>query len=140
MKRAMVIGTLALVLAGCGGTETVYVTATDSPTTTARATTTTTTTTTDAPVGNYLPPVNPTDEFLLQVASSYDGPIYVTDSEMISAGYAVCASLDSGVSAEEVATAVAGASGSDPNTMEFLVAVTASAVLTFCPSHAWKFL
>jgi hypothetical protein len=136
MRTTKMLGATALLglVAACGGTKTVYVDSTDGykVSTTPKAT--------DAPIATPAPTLPPPawsaeDEFLYDISQSYDGIIYVSDSEMIETGYTVCAALEGGASGGEVVAAIVGAGGDT----EFLTSVVASAVLNFCPGQQWKF-
>ena len=135
MKRftPIIIGTLAL--ASCGGTKTVYVERTDAPDTTVKVAKTT-----DAPIATPAPTLPPItysaeDEFLFDVSSGYAGTIYVSDSDMIDTAYLVCSTLRGGATATDVYIAIAGAGGDT----DFLITLTAAAVINFCPEQQWKF-
>jgi hypothetical protein len=119
-------------LVGCTSrTETIYV-----PQTT-EATTTTTTLPRPVPTtyGDYQ---SEYDLFLMSVYDMYGSRIYVSDSDLIDTGIAVCNSLWAGSTADDViATLASSAEGVD--SMEFLSAITASAVLYICPDQMYKF-
>lgn len=130
MKRVIpiIIGTLAL--ASCGGTKTVYVESTDAPDTTVKVVKTT-----DAPIATTPPVVwTAEDEFLFDIKSTVS-VIGVSDYDLISTGNLVCDSLRNGATAADVIMAIVGVGYQQ----DFLIAVSASAVLNFCPDQQWKF-
>jgi Protein of unknown function (DUF732) len=127
MKKTL--GVVALLLTACGGTETVYVTATEAPDTTTKVVKTT-----DAPIA---PAWTAEDEFLYDIHSEV-GNIGVSDRDLLDTGYLVCDSLRAGAQAWDVATAL-DQSATDYYTQKMLIALTASAVLNFCPDQLWKF-
>ena len=133
-KIAFAIAVLGLV--SCGGTKTVYVVNTDAPETTEKVVTTT-----KAPVRTSPPQTMPPrtwsaeDEFLIDVRANYYGTIYVSDQDMIDTAQTVCLALRTGSSAEDVLYAIVGAGGDT----DFLVSLSAAAVVNFCPEQAWKF-
>jgi Protein of unknown function (DUF732) len=131
MKRVLALGLISL--AACGGTETVYVDRTDAPDTTVKVVRTT-----DAPIATPAPPAwSEEDEFLWDIQNEF-GYTGVNDSDLIETGYLVCDSLRAGAQAWDVATALEQ-SASDYRTRDMLIAVTASAVLNFCPDQYYKF-
>lgn len=131
MKKFLIVSLIGL--AACGGTETVYVDRTDSPDTTVKVVKTT-----DAPVATPAPPVwSDEDEFLWDIENQF-GYTGVSDSVLIETGYSVCNALRAGAQAWDVATAL-NQSASDYNSQQMLIAVTASAVLNFCPEQQYKF-
>lgn len=131
MKKFLIVSLIGL--AACGGTETVYVDRTDAPDTTVKVVKTT-----DAPVATPAPPVwSDEDEFLWDIENQF-GYTGVSDSNLIETGYAVCNALRAGAQAWDVATAL-NQSASDYNSQQMLIAVTASAVLNFCPEQQYKF-
>jgi len=131
MKRILAVGLFSL--AACGGTETVYVERTDAPDTTTKVVRTT-----DAPIATPAPQVwSDEDEFLFDIQTEF-GYTGVSDSDLIDTGYAVCDSLRAGAQAWDVATALEQ-SAPDYNSRQMLIALTASAVLNFCPDQYYKF-
>lgn len=131
MKKTLLIG--ALLLTACGGTETVYVTATEAPDTTTKVVKTT-----DAPIATPAPQVwSDEDEFLWDIESQF-GSTGLPDYELIETGYVVCQALRGGAQAWDVATALEQ-SADTYYTQQMLIAVTASAVINFCPDQSWKF-
>lgn len=126
MKKLVVITMLGL--AACGGTKTVYVDRTDAPTTTVKPRTTT-----EPPVASW----SPEDEFVLGVESLV-GEIGVDEQLMIDTGYQVCEALRAGATMEMLSILITDNS-SDVKTENFLAAVTASAVMNFCPEQQYKF-
>jgi hypothetical protein len=132
MKRLLpiVIGTLALT--ACGS-KTVYVTNTEAPDTTTKVVKTT-----DAPIATPAPTLPPVtwsaeDEFLFDIKNSI-GYVAVPDYDLLDTGYMVCSTLRSGATAQDLLVAIAGVGYEQ----EFLVALSASAVLNLCPDQAWK--
>lgn len=132
-KTALVLAASAALVA-CGGTKTVYVTSTEPPDTEAPETTVKVVKTTDAPLATA-PMWSEEDEFVADIRRNYYGTIYVTESDMVEAGRAVCTALLAGASGQEVAFAVVGAGGDTV----FISTVVAAAVANFCPSQAYKF-
>ena len=133
VKRLLAIGILGL--AACGGTETVYVERTDVSDVSEGYEIVTTT---KAPITTPAPPVwSDEDEFLWDIENQF-GYTGVSDSNLIETGYAVCNALRAGAQAWDVATAL-NQSASDYNSQQMLIAVTASAVLNFCPEQQYKF-
>jgi hypothetical protein len=131
MKRILAVGLFSL--AACGGTETVYVERTDAPDTTTKVVRTT-----DAPIATPAPQVwSDEDEFLFDIQTEF-GYTGVSDSDLIATGYAVCDSLRAGAQAWDVATALEQ-SANDYSSRQMLIALTASAVLNFCPDQYYKF-
>jgi hypothetical protein len=134
MKRIItpiIIGTLALT--ACGGTRTVYVESTDAPDTTTKVVKTT-----DAPIATPAPTVPPVtwtaeDEFLFDIKNSV-GFVGVSDYDLLDTGYMVCSILRGGATGQDLIIAIAGVGYEQ----EFLVALSASAVLNLCPDQAWK--
>jgi len=125
MKKLVVIAMLGL--AACGGTKTIYVNSTDAPTTTKVRTTT------EPPVVSW----SPEDEFISGVESLV-GATGVDDQLMIDTGYQVCEALRAGATMEMLSILITDNS-SDVETQNFLAAVTASAVMNFCPEQQYKF-
>jgi hypothetical protein len=126
MKKTLLIG--ALLLTACGGTDTVYITATEAPDTTTKVVKTT-----DAPIASW----TDEDEFLYNIKSEV-GNTGVSDRDLLETGYLVCDSLRNGAQAWDVATAL-DRSATDYYTQKMLIALTASAVINFCPDQLWKF-
>jgi hypothetical protein len=134
-RTTTIIGVIAITLASCGGTKTVYVTD-SSPETTPE--------TTDAPIATPAPTEAPVvytdeDEFIYDINTSYDNAIYLEDQDMIDAGYATCEALRSGGTAYETISAIASSADGDPDIEELLTSVVASAILNFCPEQEYKF-
>ena len=136
IRRHKVVGLAALLslgLVGCTSrTETIYV-----PQTT-EATTTTTTLPKPVPTtyGDYW--ASDYDMFLSSVYSLYGSRIYVSDSDMIDTGDAVCLALWTGSSAEDVINTLA-ASAVDEDGIAFLSAIVTAAVMHLCPDQMYKF-
>lgn len=127
----IIIGTLAL--ASCGGTRTVYVNTTEAPDTTVKVVKTT-----DAPIATpapTLPPVTWTaeDEFLYDIKSTV-GYTGVSDYDLLDTGYLVCQTLRAGASAQDLLIAITSVGYSQ----DFLISLSASAVLNLCPDQSWK--
>lgn len=131
MRKLLVIGVLGL--AACGGTETVYVDRTNAPDTTTRVVKTT-----DAPVATPAPPVwSDEDMFLWNIETEF-GYTGVSDYTLIQTGHIICESLRNGAQAWDVATALEQ-SADTYYTQQMLIAVTAAAVVNFCPEQMYKF-
>lgn len=131
LKRLLAITILGL--AACGGTETVYVDRTDAPDTTVKVVRTT-----DAPIATPAPPVwSDEDIFLWNIEQEF-GYTGLPDYELIETGYVVCEALRGGAQAWDVATALEQSS-SDYRSQQMLIAITASAVVNFCPEQMYKF-
>lgn len=133
MKRIIpiIIGTLAIT--ACGGTRTVYVNTTEAPDTTVKVVKTT-----DAPIATpapTLPPVTWTaeDEFLYDIKSTV-GYTGVSDYDLLDTGYLVCQTLRAGASAQDLLVAITGVGYQQ----DFLISLSASAVLNLCPDQQWK--
>ena len=140
MKKIIIATTALFALVACGETKTVYVTETEAPAVTdAPETTAKPAPTTEAPIA-----ISPTEStqslFLIGIASLYDGPIYLADSDMIETGYLVCQTLDNGASAEDIVYAMITSAPGDSRTQELLSALVASAVYNFCPQYQWMFM
>lgn len=133
MKRtiAIAIGTLALV--SCGGTKTIYVTSTEAPETTVKVTKTT-----DAPIA-VAPSWSVEEEFILDIEGNYDNVIYLSDSELIDAGYTTCIALENGMTGYEALEIIVSSADGDPDIESLLTSVVASAVVNFCPEQEYKF-
>lgn len=82
-----------------------------------------------------------TDEqdFLDGIDILYTGVIYVSDSELLTTGYAVCDGFRSGVTADEAVGMMIESSSGDEDTYELLASITASAVTYLCPDQGYKF-
>jgi hypothetical protein len=132
MKKIIAITVLACGLVACGS-KTVYINTTEAPDTTVKVVKTT-----DAPATTpapTLPPVTWTaeDEFLFDIKNSV-GYVGVSDYDLLDTGYMVCQTLRNGATAQDLLLAIAGVGYEQ----EFLVALSASAVLNLCPDQAWK--
>lgn len=132
MKKIIIGATALIALTACGS-KTVYVTNTEAPDTTTKVVKTT-----DAPATTpapTLPPVTWTaeDEFLFDIKNSV-GYVGVSDYDLLDTGYMVCQTLRNGATAQDLLLAIAGVGYEQ----EFLVALSASAVLNLCPDQAWK--
>lgn len=132
MKKALIIGALALT--ACGGTKTVYVTETQAlepkVTTTVKKTTTTTT---EAPS-----PLTVEDQFLIAIYAVYDGDIYASDDLLIDIGYAMCGLFRGGGNSWTASQTIVQALPNDPGAQLLATAVTASAVAFLCPDQGYK--
>jgi len=131
--RKIAFAVALLGLTACGGTRTVYVESTDAPDTTVKVVKTT-----DAPIATpapTLPPVTWTaeDEFLFDIKNSV-GFVGVSDYDLLDTGYMVCSILRGGATGQDLIIAIAGVGYEQ----EFLVAMSASAVLNLCPDQQWK--
>jgi hypothetical protein len=132
MKKIIIVATALIALTACGS-KTVYVTNTEAPDTTTKVVKTT-----DAPIATpapTLPPVTWTaeDEFLFDIKNSI-GYVAVSDYDLLDTGYMVCSTLRGGATGQDLIIAITGVGYEQ----EFLVAVSASAVLNLCPDQAWK--
>jgi len=126
MKKVIILSLLGL--AACGGTKTIYVEPTDAPTTTIKPARTT-----DAPVAQY----SDEDWFLYEIEELI-GETYVDDQMLIDTGYMVCEALRAGATMEMLAYLIDDNSN-DADTANFLAAISASAVINFCPDQQYKF-
>lgn len=144
MKKFAAATALILTLAACGG-KTVYVVETlpDEVTTTTQSAPTTTKPkpTTTAP--RYIPPTNyyTFDEqaYIDGLYSLYSGIIYLTDDELLDMAYTICSTLDTGISLQAVITVLSTElSFASADTVEFLSALMASAIINLCPRHQWQ--
>jgi hypothetical protein len=138
MKKSLFIIGAVFALAGCS--KTVYQVA---PTTTApEDETTIAPTTTEAFVpttSDYYSYYSPVEEqFLAGVYDLYPGTIYVADQDLIDTGYSFCEALRSGMSAEEASSMILSAAGGDADSIQFLSAVDAAAVVSLCPDQMYK--
>jgi len=134
-RTTTIIGVIAITLASCGGTKTVYVTD-SSPETTPE--------TTDAPIATPAPTEAPVvytdeDEFIYDIETSYGKYISVSDQQMIDTGYATCDGLRSGLSGYDVLSTLVSSADGNADIEEFLTSVVASAVINFCPDQEYKF-
>ena len=128
--KVMAIAGLALALTACGHTteKIVYVPETDAPTEATDAPETTKPIVTQ-PVATW----TDEDEFIWDIESSY-GTIYIPESDVIEVGYLVCQTLRGGATASDIYIALGNLDDAT-----FATAVTASAVINFCPDQQWKF-
>lgn len=144
MKKIIALTSIALALTACGS-KTVYVVTTDAPDTTVKVTKTTDApNTTDAPIATapnttLTPSWSVEDEFILDIEQGYDDTIYLSDAELIDAGNAVCGALQNGATAYDVLNQIAESSEGDADIELFLTAVSASAIINFCPEQEYKF-
>ena len=139
MRKLIVIALLAS-LAACGS-KTYYVSQTAAPTEAPTTTKPRPTTTAPKPVYTTQPSYGSSYDEDMFVASVYDlfsGPIFVSDYEMIKTGRMTCASLQSGMTGDQLFDTLIDASNYDAQTLEFLSAIVASAIVWFCPEQAWK--
>ena len=145
MKKIAAV--LALVaLAGCS--KTVYVTETTEPesadtsVTEAPETTVRRVTTTRPPVTTS-PSLSDEELFISAVHYNTDMTIYLSDYELLEAGYLVCGSLDSGISPSVVAETLFQSSYEyGEGMMQMMAAIGAGATTFLCPwnSNAWATL
>lgn len=116
-----VLATVAL-LAGCTIDRRTIVTETTPPTTTEKS----------------QPPTASSDDnetvFLQGVRTVHEGPVYVTDAELLNAGWAVCEAANNGSTIWEIADAVTQAA-SDQDTYNLLMEVTIGALMFLCPQY-----
>lgn len=129
MKRLIPIIIGVLALTACGS-KTYYVTSTEAPAKT-----------TDAPIATSGPePVYTTEEeFIYDIESSYDRPIFLDDDDMIETGHVTCTSLQSGMSGYDVIEAITSSAQGDSDIEELFGTIVASAVVNFCPEQSYKF-
>jgi hypothetical protein len=136
LKTTTTIGLIAVTLASCGGTKTVYVTDTEVPNSPEK----TVVKTTDAPIATTPPAVwSDEDEFIADIYNSTSGTIYLEDQDMIDAGYSTCDGLRSGMSGYDVLEVILSSSDGVASVEELLTNVVASAVINFCPEQQYKF-
>jgi hypothetical protein len=135
-RTTTTIGVIAIALASCGGTKTIYVTDT-LPDTTPK--------TTDAPIATpaplvTAPPVAWTveDEFISDVESGYGSVIAVTDQDLLDTGYTTCTYLRSGGTISEVVSMIQSSAQGSSDTEDLLATVTASAITNLCPDMSYK--
>ena len=135
MKRLIPIIIGVLALTACGS-KTYYVTSTEAPVKTTDAPIAT-----PAPSDTYAPPVTWTeeDEFIYDIESSYDRPIFLDDDDMIETGHVTCTSLQSGMSGYDVIEAITSSAQGDSDIEELFGTIVASAVVNFCPEQSYKF-
>jgi len=135
MKRLIPIIIGVLALTACGS-KTYYVTSTEAPVKTTDAPIAT-----PAPSDTYAPPVTWTeeDEFIYDIESSYDRPIFLDDDDMIETGHVTCTSLQSGMSGYDVIDAITSSAQGDSDIEELFGTIVASAVVNFCPEQSYKF-
>ena len=131
MKRLIAVAGLTL-LSACG-TKTVYVTETKDPEPKVTTTVKKTTTTTEA-----LPMLTTEDQFLMAIYSVYDGDIYASDDLLIDIGNAMCGLFRGGGNSWTASQAIVQALPNDPDAQILATAVTAAAVLYFCPDQGYK--
>ena len=131
MKRLLMVSLLGL--AACGGTETVYVDRTDAPDTTVKVVRTT-----DAPIATPAPPMWSDEDMFLKNIEQEFGYTGLSDYDLIETGRVVCDALRNGAQAWDVASALEQ-SADTYYTQQMLIAVTASAVVNFCPEQMYKF-
>lgn len=131
MRKLPAIGIACLALSACS--KTVYITestdATDESVVTAPATTRPKPrpTTTQA---SY----SPEQEYLVNVKIFTEQTIYLTDAELLEAGYLVCDGLDSGMTATEMAETLFNASYEYGQGMTQMFAVMAASATNYlCP-------
>lgn len=138
MKKSLLVAGAVFALVGCS--KTVYQVA--PTTTTAEEKTTIAPTTTEAVVpttSDFYSYYSPTEEqFIAGVYDLYPGTIYVADQDLLNTGYAFCDALRSGMSAEEASLLVLSSAGGDADSIRFLTAIDASAVVWLCPDQMGK--
>jgi len=143
MKKFAALTALLITLAACGGTKTVYVVDTLPPemTTTSPKTATTKPRPTTT-VARYIPPTNyySYDEqaYIDGVASLYSSYIFISDDELLDTGYAMCNTLDSGISLSTLLVILASELPPTADMAEFSSAIIASAIYNLCPEHTWQ--
>jgi hypothetical protein len=132
LKRALfVLGLMAL--SACS--KTVYTTETLPP-----LPSTEVLPTTFAPVTEPLSVFSNSEiQALILLDQIYDKPIFVDDSEIIAAMNETCEALRGGMTLEELSVISVEATDGDVDAMEFLAAISATAVNTICVDQAWKF-
>ena len=147
MKKIAVLSALTIALTACGGQKTVYVV--DSLPEDLRTTEVDTVPQTTSPrptttVQQYIPPSSSFsyDErlYLDGVRSLYLGYIYLTDYDLVDMAYVICDTLDSGISLESLITIIASeiSSYASSDTVDFVTAIMASAIINICPRHQWQ--
>ena len=144
MKKFAALTALLITLAACGETKTVYVVDTLPPEmTTAAPKTTTTKPRPTTTVARYIPPTNyyTYDEqaYIDGLYSLYSGIIYLTDDELLDMAYAICSTLDTGITLQALIVVLSRElSFASADTVEFVSALMASAIYNLCPEHTWQ--
>lgn len=143
MRKLLTVSICVFALAACGS-KTYYVTEAPS------STETTTTTTTKAPRVTTPKPVYTTQpsydgyfttserNFIDSIYALFPDPIYVSDEEMIETGYMTCASLEAGMTGDQLINTLIASSGGDDSIFQFVSTIAAAAIAWFCPDQSWK--
>lgn len=143
MRKLIVIALASASLVACGS-KTYYITET-VPTTEVEDTTTTKAPRTTAPKpvyttqpfsGSYLTVTE--QNYVDGIHELFSGVVYLSDDELINAGYTTCSSLRAGMTGDQMMEVLINASGYDAEILELLSVVVASAIVWFCPDQAWK--
>ena len=130
MKTAIII-TIAAIgwLAGCTIERTVEMPETVAPATQPPATATPQTV---PPASSYADE----DLFVEAIHTVHQGPVYVSDRELIETGWIVCDAAASGVTAQEM-VAMAENAATDDDTFMLLMEVTMGALMFLCPEYEY---
>lgn len=143
MHKFLVAVVASVSLIGCGS-KTYYITET-APTTEVEDSTTTKAPRTTAPKpayttqpfsGSYLTTTE--QNYVDGIHELFSGVVYLSDGELIDAGYTTCSSLRAGMTGNQMMEVLINASGYDAEILELLSVVVASAIVWFCPDQAWK--
>lgn len=74
--------------------------------------------------------------FVNAIKAVHNGPVYISDSELLLTGWGVCEAAESGVSATAMMQAVAS-SATDADTYSLLTEITFAALMFLCPEYEY---
>ena len=77
------------------------------------------------------------DSFVEAIHIAHNGPVYVSDWELIDAGQGVCDGLESGATSQDMVKIAWDAADGDEDIYNLLIIVSAAAVAYFCPEYEY---
>lgn len=77
------------------------------------------------------------DSFVEAIHIAHNGPVYVSDWELIDAGQGVCDGLKSGATSQDMVEIAWDAADGDEDIYNLLIIVSAAAVAYFCPEYEY---
>ena len=91
---------------------------------------------TPAPTQPPAPAYSVEENFTEAVRMVHQGPVYVSDRELLDAGWSVCEGAANGVTADQM-MALVESSASDQDTYNLLMEVTFAALMILCPEYEY---